>query len=114
MNVQNLQSVDELNNQTRVQNSAGAFGRYSASARGGMGVIPMETTGTDSGGDPRRFGGAELLPVLCLNTWQYTYLHDYGVAGKRDYLQQLWERIDWEKVWSLCPDVRHLEMRGLY
>lgn len=114
MNVQNLQSIGDADAQTRVQNSAGAFGRYSQSARGGMRDIPMETTGTDSGGDARRFGGADVIPVLCLNTWQHAYLNDYGVARKREYLARLWERIDWEQVWSLCVERQQLGYMGAY
>lgn len=102
MNVQNLGSAENFNKHTRIQNDVGSFGRLSSSARGGMDSISMSTTGYDDGGDPRRFGGADVTPVLCVNTWQHCYLHDYGVAGKREYLARWWERIDWNMVMSRC------------
>lgn len=102
MNTQNLQGADNLNRHTRIQNDVGTFGRHSSSARGGMDSISMSATGNDDGGDPRRFGGADIVPVLCINTWQHCYLHDYGVAGKREYLARWWERIDWDAVTKNC------------
>ncbi|KAI0409613.1 manganese and iron superoxide dismutase [Xylaria palmicola] len=46
-------------------------------------------------------GGADVIPLLCLNTWEHVWLTDYGVTGKGEYVQQWWETIDWEKVESL-------------
>ncbi|PSN60612.1 manganese and iron superoxide dismutase [Corynespora cassiicola Philippines] len=43
-------------------------------------------------------GGIDVIPLLCVNTWQHTYLNDYGVAGKAAYLQKWWDAIDWSKV----------------
>ncbi|KAI9884643.1 MAG: hypothetical protein M1823_003563 [Watsoniomyces obsoletus] len=37
-------------------------------------------------------------PILCVNTWQHVWMWDYGIAGKWDYLQAWWERIDWAVV----------------
>lgn len=38
------------------------------------------------------------LPLLCVNTWEHVWLTDYGVAGKRKYLQNWWSRINWPYV----------------
>ncbi|KAI0193327.1 superoxide dismutase [Xylaria flabelliformis] len=58
----------------------------------------------NSGGrfNPQAPGGTDVVPLLCLNTWEHVWLTDYGVAGKGDYVQQWWETIDWEKVESLA------------
>ncbi|KAJ5032560.1 uncharacterized protein L3040_009161 [Drepanopeziza brunnea f. sp. 'multigermtubi'] len=48
-------------------------------------------------------GGADLTPVLCINTWEHVYLADYGVGaggvgGKKAYAQSWWYAIDWQVV----------------
>ena len=40
-------------------------------------------------------GGLAVIPLLCVNVWPYVWLIDYGVAGKRDFLERWWDRIDW-------------------
>jgi Fe-Mn family superoxide dismutase len=45
-------------------------------------------------------GGASIIPVLCLNTWEHVYLPDYGVGaggigGKKAFAEAWWETIDW-------------------
>ncbi|KAI1734350.1 Manganese/iron superoxide dismutase [Xylaria scruposa] len=61
--------------------------------------------GAGNGGgrfNPQAPGGVDVVPLLCLNTWEHVWLTDYGIAGKRDYVLQWWETIDWEKVESLA------------
>ncbi|KAL3423927.1 37S ribosomal protein S26, mitochondrial [Phlyctema vagabunda] len=48
-------------------------------------------------------GGIDVIPVLCLNTWEHVYLRDYGVGlnghgGKRMFADSWWETIDWAVV----------------
>jgi Fe-Mn family superoxide dismutase len=43
-------------------------------------------------------GGVDVLPLLCVNTWEHVWLHDYGVRGKRAYLEKWWDRINWDLV----------------
>jgi len=48
-------------------------------------------------------GGANIIPVLCLNTWEHVYLPDYGVGaggvgGKKAYAEAWWETINWNFV----------------
>ena len=48
-------------------------------------------------------GGIELEPLLCLSTWEHTWLLDWGVGvggggGKMAFAEAWWELIDWEKV----------------
>jgi Fe-Mn family superoxide dismutase len=43
-------------------------------------------------------GGIDVVPLLCVNTWEHVWLHDYGVRGKRAFLDQWWNKIDWNFV----------------
>ncbi|MCJ1318067.1 hypothetical protein MMC15_003394 [Xylographa vitiligo] len=43
-------------------------------------------------------GGQDLEVLLGVNTWEHVWLRDYGVGGKRRYLEAWWERIDWDVV----------------
>ncbi|KAI1312404.1 Manganese/iron superoxide dismutase [Xylaria venustula] len=63
-----------------------------------------QTGAGNSGGQYTRQapGGTDVVPLLCLNTWEHVWLTDYGIAGKGDYVEQWWETIDWEKVESLA------------
>ncbi|KAL2017506.1 hypothetical protein VTK56DRAFT_2048 [Thermocarpiscus australiensis] len=60
-------------------------------------------------------GGTDLLPVLCLNTWEHVWLWDYGFGvgqsggGKLAYAERWWDRIDWDLV-SKEANVARLEM----
>ena len=48
---------------------------------------------------------SQFVPILCLNAWQHTYLHDYGVTGKRDYLKNLFDCVEWRVVASRMPQL---------
>lgn len=69
----------------QVSNRAGTFGRHS---------------GRDKVVAP---GGLEVVPLLCVNTWEHVWLRDYGVAGKRRYLENWWDRINWDEVLNEYP-----------
>lgn len=45
-------------------------------------------------------GGADLIPVLCVNTWQHVWLPDYGCGGKLDFLSNWWRLINWNRVYE--------------
>lgn len=76
-----------LQQHTEVQNTAGSMGTHSSAARGlkQRKIAP---------------GGADVTPLLCVSTWEHSYIRDYGY-DKRRYLESWWERIDWETVKSL-------------
>ncbi|KAF2090526.1 manganese and iron superoxide dismutase [Saccharata proteae CBS 121410] len=74
--------------QQSVQNAAGQFGPHSAAARKPRDRAP---------------GGADVTPVLCVNTWEHVWLMDYGVEGKMEYLENWWRKIDWDRVAALSP-----------
>ncbi|MCJ1350518.1 MAG: hypothetical protein MMC33_000499 [Icmadophila ericetorum] len=61
---------------------AGSHGPHSASAKG-QSLAPQ---------------GQDLDVLLAVNTWEHVWLQDYGVSGKKDFLERWWERIDWRKV----------------
>lgn len=68
-------------------NFAGAFGAFSASGRANAHIPP---------------GGTSVMPVLCVSTWEHTYLYDYG-QNKREYLNRWWDAIDWAIVDQNAP-----------
>ena len=48
-------------------------------------------------------GGLEVVPLLCVNTWEHVWLRDHGVGGKREFLERWWDRINWEEVQEGLP-----------
>ncbi|KAF2441152.1 Fe superoxide dismutase-like protein [Karstenula rhodostoma CBS 690.94] len=46
----------------------------------------------------KALGGVDVIPLLCVNTWEHVWLHDYGVAGKLSFLENWWNKIDWAQV----------------
>lgn len=70
-------------------NTVGAFGAFSSAGQENAKIPP---------------GGTNLMPVLCVSTWQHVYFHDFGVQGKRKYLADWWDAVDWGRVASLTPD----------
>ncbi|KAI1374052.1 manganese and iron superoxide dismutase [Hypoxylon crocopeplum] len=52
-------------------------------------------------------GGTDVIPLLCLNTWEHVWLRDYGIGaggagGKRQFVENWWRCIDWNKVEGLA------------
>jgi Fe-Mn family superoxide dismutase len=75
LNTHNADSYEQLN-------KVGSFGRASKQAQ-----------------TPKKpLGGVDVLPLLCVNTWEHVWLNDYGVRGKRQYLEAWWDKIDWNQV----------------
>ena len=44
-------------------------------------------------------GGQDLDVLMCVSTWEHTWLRDWGFGGKRRFLEAWWQMIDWEKVY---------------
>ena len=76
MNTQNSDSLAALSS-TR----AGSFGASSGSLDARIGR-----------------GGASHEVMLGVCTWQHFWLKDWGVAGKKRYLEAWWESVDWATV----------------
>ncbi|CAG8141357.1 unnamed protein product [Penicillium salamii] len=45
-------------------------------------------------------GALDLQPILCVNTWEHAWMMDYGIAGKDEYLERWWDRINWDVVFD--------------
>ncbi|KAI0117373.1 manganese and iron superoxide dismutase [Daldinia grandis] len=50
-------------------------------------------------------GGTDVIPLLCLNTWEHVWLRDYGIGarglgGKRQFVENWWSTINWTNVES--------------
>lgn len=99
-------AVQRMNRQP-IANTAGAHGALSQSQN-----LPP--------------GGAAYRPVLCVNTWEHVYLMDYGAAwisrlgadgqeevveGKRQYIENWWNAIDWNVVQSRTEESHRLLRR---
>ncbi|KAF2684714.1 manganese and iron superoxide dismutase [Lentithecium fluviatile CBS 122367] len=66
-----------------------------------QGLNPVGSFGSAARQEPKLkkpLGGVDVVPLLCVNTWEHVWLQDYGIGGKRDYLEAWWDRIDWNKV----------------
>lgn len=50
--------------------------------------------------DKFAYGGADLDVLLGVNTWQHVWLRDWGIGGKKRFLEEWWEAIDWDVVES--------------
>lgn len=46
----------------------------------------------------------DLKPLLNVNVWQHMWLNDYGAFGKRKYLDNFWEKIEWQVVKGRLQD----------
>ncbi|KAF2405491.1 Fe superoxide dismutase-like protein [Trichodelitschia bisporula] len=82
MNTQNPASGltrEDVLRQSTPQNYVGSFGGY--------------------GPKPRvSYGGIEVVPCLCVNTWQHAWMFDWTLAGKMEFLEAWWERVEWNRV----------------
>ena len=67
---------------SRETQKAGSMGRY---ARGQPELPP---------------GSIDLEVLLGVSTWQHSYLRDWGTGGKRRFLEEWWETIDWEAAYK--------------
>ena len=39
-----------------------------------------------------------MLPILAINFWDHMYVEDYGVTGKAEYLNNVWEHLNWDVI----------------
>ncbi|KAI6816750.1 hypothetical protein KC332_g10604 [Hortaea werneckii] len=69
-------------------NAVGSFGPFSTSGQAQSKLPP---------------GGTNIMPVLCVNTWEHVWLRDYGMHGKRAFLSDWWKCIDWSVVEGNTP-----------
>ncbi|KAF2810401.1 manganese and iron superoxide dismutase [Mytilinidion resinicola] len=51
------------------------------------------------------YGGVDVVPLLCVSTWEHSWLRDWRIAGgKENFLAAWWDRIDWKVVEDLMYD----------
>ena len=86
-NTQDAKSYSKYMNEQPV-NTVGQFGSWSQAARAKSKLPP---------------GGTNVLPVLCVNTWEHVWLRDYGISGKRAFLNDWWAAVDWGAVDMYVP-----------
>ena len=73
LNAHNVESYQQLN-------KVGTFG----------------TAAKQNPGPKKPLGGIDVVPLLCVSTWEHVWLQQYGVKGKRAFLEAWWDRIDWD------------------
>ncbi|KAK5110801.1 hypothetical protein LTR62_005512 [Meristemomyces frigidus] len=84
----NNQNAHSYNDYMKATPPVGMFGAHSKSGQEQAKMPP---------------GGTQVLPVLCVNTWEHVWLRDYGINGKRKYLADWWGVIDWGLVEQKTP-----------
>lgn len=73
----------DLKSRFQVSNNVAAFG---------------STAGRSEAAKLAEAGGVEVIPVLCVSTWEHVWLHQFGVGGKTKFLEAFWDRINWAMV----------------
>jgi Fe-Mn family superoxide dismutase len=79
------------------QNSVGSFGQYAR-----------------KDANAPAYGGVNVLPCLCVNTWEHAYMYDWKF-NKRMFLERWWMFINWQRVATLSDvegDARRRQQRG--
>lgn len=87
-------------------NTAATFGAYAAQQQRPANTVgsfgPHSLPGKEAAKYPP--GGTEVTPVLCVNTWEHVYLYNFGLTGKRKYLSDWWDCVDWHHVETNAPN----------
>lgn len=39
-----------------------------------------------------------LSPILCLDMWEHSYVADYQPSGKKQYIEDFFENLNWDKI----------------
>lgn len=94
MNTSNASAFSEY----QVSNSVGSFGAHSQVGKEDAKYPP---------------GGTSVMPILCVNTWEHVYIYDFGLPGKRKFLADWWEAVDWGAVDSLMPPEARRKTSGM-
>ncbi|KAF2265579.1 manganese and iron superoxide dismutase [Lojkania enalia] len=77
-------------------------------------INPVGSFGKASQKEPKvkkPLGGVDITPLMCVNTWEHVWLGDYGIKGKTKYLENWWEKIDWNKVEAKVSFERSYEFK---
>jgi Fe-Mn family superoxide dismutase len=61
--------------------------------------------------DDLAYGGVNLTPCLCVNTWEHAYMYDWKY-NKKMFLERWWNFVNWERVNTLADVARDKEADG--
>jgi len=50
----------------------------------------------------------DVTPLLCVSTWEHSYMTDYRIGGKDKFLDAWWEAINWDLVNIKAIDVYNM------
>lgn len=93
----------DMNTQGGVKEDSGAVvGRYLDKQNVGNRRQPIHGAGVGEADLRRPPGGTNVVPVLCLNTWEHVWLWDWGFGGKVNYVANWWKIINWGRVHELA------------
>lgn len=92
-------SGDAVRNYLNMQNASNNSSRSPLlGGAGGGGGGPASSSTSSLRDADRSPGGANLVPVLCVNTWEHAWLFDWGIGNRFNYLAGWWNAINWGKV----------------
>ena len=95
------QDMNTTDNLVRPRDTAGT---WSQRTEGNFAVYGLQNTQSPSflerqiGSSSGQPNAADVEPLLCVNIWPHVYLEQFGVAGKREYLEKWWDSVDWSKL----------------
>lgn len=75
-----------------------AFGRRQSTEMANMYAGSMGVQSKNNTGTMKAPGSLNVHPILCVNTWEHAWMMDYGIAGKDEYLERWWDRVNWNLV----------------
>lgn len=68
-----------------------------------MRAVQEVTLGSVEDAEEILFSDRKLVPLLAIDASTRAYVEDYGLYGKRHYLENVWHCIDWNAVASRAP-----------
>lgn len=83
-----MNTNDQISFTQYKQSNVGYFGPHSSHAKEKAKLPP---------------GGTTVMPILCVSTWEHTYIYDFGLLGKMTYLDRFWDAIDWQIINNRAP-----------
>lgn len=93
----------DMNTQGGVKDSSGAVVKgYLDRQALGSGRLPLHASGVGADDLRRPPGGTNVVPVLCVNTWEHVWMWDWGIGGKVNYVANWWNIINWGRVHELA------------
>lgn len=91
---------------TEVENVLSQIDQQEDAAKFAPVVNPMDevTLGSVEEAENMLFTDRKLVPLLAIDASMRAYVEDYGLYGKRQYLENVWHCVDWDVVASRTPN----------